>query len=353
MTKKRRALYITLYAFGITVSVSLIYVFHYYADVQHILWVLGGHSKAALISMLANFLIGGCIGFIVVNFARKDDITQHFPRLKRKHPRIILYILGVTAPLYFLYSWANAWVSFYFPSRSLLSLLSDIHGGIPLGLAGMFTVGCIGFAIVSLLLRDYAEQSTPFLKRKPLLIGFYILGTIGSLSLVCLPFPLLVPGFDVGMSYTDMLWFLPMLVVGGCIGLATMSIVLRDDLTEHFTFLRRKAFRAAFYTISIASGFWVSLWLAVIAAFLSGPYGFSLPLGVTTIGGCMGFAAAGIILRGNLKRTLSITGIIVGVCMVITMLAVGIMSSSITGIIVGVCMVIIMLEVGIMSLLYP
>jgi hypothetical protein len=324
MTKKRRRLYITLYAIGITLSVSFLYVFHYYADVQHILWVLGGHSKAALISMLADFLIGGCIGYTIVNFALRDDITQHFPCLKRKQPRIILYTLGVTVPLYFLYSWANAWVSFYFPSRSLLSLLGGIPGGIPLGLAVMFTAGCTGFAIVSLLLGDYAEQSILLLKRKPPLIGFYILGTIGGLSSACFLF--LVSGFHLGMSYRDMLlWFLPMLVVGGCIGLATMSIVLRDDFTEHFTFLRRKAFRVAFYTISIASSFWVPFSLTGIVIYSSGPYGFSLPLGVTTIGGCMGFTAASIILRGNLKRTLSITGIIVGVSMVITMLAVGIM----------------------------
>jgi len=274
---------------------------------------------AALISMLANSLIGGCIGFIVVNFALRDDITQHFPRLKRKQPRIILYALGVTAALYFLYPQA----SLCFPSSSLLS---GSHWGIPLGLAMMFTAGCIGFAIVSLLLRDYAEQSTPLLKRKPLLIGFYVLGTIGGLSLVYLP----VFGFDVGMSYTDILWLLPMLVIGGCIGLATISIALRDDLTEHFTFLRRKGFRTAFYIISIASGSWVSFGLAGIAAFSSGPYGLLLlPTGlpvVPTIGGCMGFAVASIILRGNLKRTLSITGIIVGVGMVIIMLEVGIMS---------------------------
>jgi hypothetical protein len=129
------------------------------------------------------------------------------------------------------------------------------------------------------------------------------------------------------MSYADMI--LSMLVIGGCIGLAPISIVLRDDFTEHFTFLRRKRFRTAFYTISIASSFWVSFWLAVIAAFSSGPYGFSLlpavlPV-VPTIGGCMGFAAASIILRGNLRRNLSITGIIVGVGMVIIMLEVGIM----------------------------
>jgi hypothetical protein len=316
MTKKRRTLYTTLYAIGITVSVSLIYIFRYYADVQHILWVLGGHSKAALVSMLADFLIGGCIGFIVVNFALRDDITQHFPWLKRKQPRIILYTLGVTAALYFLYPLA----SLCFPSSSLFS---GSYWGILLGLAMMFTAGCIGFAIVSLLLGDYAEQSTLLLKRKPLLIGFYILSTIGSLSLVGLP---LFFGYHVGM----LLWLLPMLVIGGCIGLATMSIVLRDDLTEHFTFLRRKAFRAAFYTISIASSFWVSFGLAVIAAFSSGPYGLFLipavlPV-VPTIGGCMGFAVASIILRGNLKRNLSITGIIVGVGTVIIMLEVGIIS---------------------------
>jgi len=186
----------------------------------------------------------------------------------------------------------------------------------------MFTAGCIGFAIVSLLLRDYAEQSIPFPKRKPLLIGFYILGTIGSLSLVYLP----VFGFDVSMSYTDILWLLPMLVIGGCIGLATMSIALRDDLTEHFTFLRRKGFRTAFYIISIASSFWVSFGLAIIVVFFVGPWGFRFFLpAVATICGGMGFAAASIILRGNLRRNLSITGIIMGVCMVIIMLEVGIM----------------------------
>jgi len=263
--------------------------------------------------MLADFLIGGCIGYIIVNFALRDDITQHFPRLKRKQPRIILYILGVTAALYFLYPLA----SWYFPSSSLLG---GSYWGIPLGLAVMFTAGCIGFAIVSLLLGDYAEQSIPLSKRKPLLIGFYVLGTIGGLSLACLPFP--VFGFDVGMSYTDMLWLLQMLVIGGCIGLATMSIVLRDDFTEHFTFLRRKAFRAAFYTISIASSFGVSFVIALMVAVFAGPYGLLLLPAVTAIGG---FAAASIILRGNLRRNLSITGIIVGVCMVI-MLAGGIMS---------------------------
>lgn len=322
MTKKRRRLYITLYAIGITLSISFMYVFHYYADVQHILWVSGGHSKAALISMLADFLIGGCIGYIIVNFALRDDITQHFPWLKRKQPRIILYILGVTAPVYFLYSWANAWASFYSPSSFLLS---GSYWGIALGLAVMFTAGCMGFAIVSLLLGDYAEQSIPLPKRKPLLIGFYVLGTIGGLGLVGLPLGI----FHVRMRYTDMLWLLPMLVMGGCIGLATMSIVLRDNFTEHFTFLRHKRFRAAFYIIGIASSFWVSFGLAVTAAFSSGPYGLALLPAVLptvpTIGGCMGFATASIILRGNLRRNLSITGIIVGVCMVIIMLEVGIM----------------------------
>jgi hypothetical protein len=318
MTKKRRALYITLYAIGITVSVSFIYLFRYHADVQHILWVLGGHSNlAALISMLVNFLIGGCIGFIVVNFALRDDITQHFPRLKRKQPRIIFYALGVTAALYCLYPLA----SLYFPSSSLLS---GSYWGIPLGLAMMFTAGCIGFAIVSLLFRDYAEQSIPLPKRKPLLIGFYVLGTIGGLDLVVSP--LYGYYWDWGMSYTDILWLLPMLVIGGCIGLATISIALRDDFTEHFTFLRRKGFRTAFYTISIASGSWGSFGLAIAAAFLAGPYGLLLIPAVPPIGGCMGFAAASIILRGNLGRNLSITGIIVGVGMVIIVLAVGIIS---------------------------
>ena len=276
---------------------------------------------AALISMLANFFIGGCIGFIVVNFALRDDITQHFPRLKKKQPRIILYILGVTAPLYFLYSWANAWLSLPSPSISLLSLLSGIHGGILLGLAVMFTVGCIGFAIVSLLLRDYAEQSVLLLKRKPLLIGFYVLGTIGGLSLV--GFPLV--GF-LSMPFAGTLLLLPMLVIGGCIGLATMSIALRDDLTEHFTFLRRKGFRAAFYTISIASSFGVSFVITLMVVFFVGSRGFLFFLpAVPTICGCIGFAAASIILRGNFRRNLSITGIIVGVCMVI-LLAGGIMS---------------------------
>jgi len=320
MTKKRRTLYTTLYAIGIAVFVSLIYLFRYDGNVHPILWVLGGHSKAALIPVLANFLIGGCIGFTIVNFALRDDITQHFPWLKRKQPRIILYILGVTAPLYFLYSWANAWVSLPSPSISLLSLLSGSHWGIPLGLAVMFTVGCIGFAIVSLLLGDYAEQSTPFLKRKPLLIGFYVLGTIGGLSLVGLP----LFGF-LSMPFVGTLLLLPMLVIGGCIGLATMSIALRDDFTEHFTFLRRKRFRTAFYTISIASSFGVSFVITLMVAFFVGPWGFLFFLpAVPTIGGCMGFAAASIILRGNLRRNLSITGIIVGVGMVIV-LAGGIM----------------------------
>jgi hypothetical protein len=330
MTKKRRSLYITLYAIGIAVSVSLIYLFRYDANVHHILWVLGGHSNlAALISMLANFLIGGCIGFTIVNFALRDDITQHFPWLKRKQPRIILYILGVTAVLYFLYPRA----SLYFPSSSLLS---GSYWGIPLGLAVMFTAGCIGFAIVSLLLRDDAEQFILLPKREPLLIGFYILGTIGSLSLVGPP----LYSYYLGMSRTGMFFEpvpipylfisiiapgLSMLVIGGCIGLATMSIALRDDLTEHFTFLRRKAFRLAFYIISIASSFWVSFVLTLTVAFFVGPWGFLFFLpAVPTICGCMGFAAASIILRGNLKRTLSITGIIVGVCMVIV-LAGGIM----------------------------
>jgi len=263
--------------------------------------------------MPANFLIGGCIGFIVVNFALRDDITQHFPWLKRKQPRIILYTLGVTAALYFLYSWA----SLCFPS---ISLLSGSHWGIPLGLAVMFTAGCMGFAIVSLLLGDYAEQSILLLKRKPLLIGFYILSTIGGLGLV--GSPLYGYYWDWGMSFAGTLWLLPMLVIGGCIGLATMSIVLRDDFTEHFTFLRRKGFRTAFYTISIASGCWVLVYLIISMVVLLIIYIWPV---VITIGGCIGFAAASIILRGNLKRTLSITGIIVGVGTVIIMLEVGIM----------------------------
>lgn len=268
---------------------------------------------AALISMLANSLIGGCIGFIVVNFALRDDITQHFPRLKRKQPRIILYALGVTAALYFLYPQA----SLCFPSSSLLS---GSHWGIPLGLAMMFTAGCIGFAIVSLLLRDYAEQSILLLKRKPLLIGFYILSTIGGLGLV--GSPLYGYYWDWGMSFAGTLLLLPMLVIGGCIGLATMSIVLRDDFTEHFTFLRRKGFRTAFYTISIASGCWVLVYLIISMVVLLIIYIWPV---VITIGGCIGFAAASIILRGNLRRNLSITGIIVGVGTVIIMLEVGIM----------------------------
>ena len=329
MTKKRRALYTTLYAIGITVSVSLIYIFRYHGNVQHILWVLLGEYHPhlpALISMPADFLIGGCIGFTIVNFALRDDITQHFPRLKRKQPRIILCTLGVTAALYFLYPWASLYFPFssprmYFPSSSPLNLFGDSHWGIPLGLAMMFTAGCIGFAIVSLLLRDYAEQSIPLPKRKPLLIGFYILGTIGGLSLVGLP----LVGFHVGMPFAGMLLLLPMLVIGGYIGLATMSIALRDDFTEHFTFLRRKRFRTAFYTISIASSFGVSFVITLMVAFFVGPWGFLFFLpAVPTIGGCMGFAAASIILRGNLRRNLSITGIIVGVGMVIV-LAGGIM----------------------------
>jgi len=263
--------------------------------------------------MLADFLIGGCIGYIIVNFALRDDITQHFPRLKRKQPRIILYILGVTAALYFLYPLA----SWYFPSSSLLG---GSYWGIPLGLAVMFTAGCIGFAIVSLLLGDYAKQSILLLKRESLLIGFYILGT-GGLSLACFPF--LVAGFHLGVSFVGALLLLPMPVIGGCIGLATMSIALRDDLTEHFTFLRRRGFRTASYIISIASGCGPSAFLAFGLAFFSGIISF-LPT-VTAIGGCIGFAAASIILRGNLRRNLSITGIIVGVCMVI-MLAGGTMS---------------------------
>jgi hypothetical protein len=316
MTKKRRALHITLYAIGIAVSVSLIYIFRYDANVYHILRELLGEYHPhlpALISMPADFLIGGCIGFIVVNFALRDDITQHFPWLQRKQPRIILYTLGVTAALYCLYPLA----SLYFPFSSLLS---GSYWGIPLGLAMMFTAGCAGFAIVSLLLRDYAEQSIPSLKRKPLLIGFYILSTIGGLGLV--GSPLYGYYWDWGMSFAGTLWLLPMLVIGGCIGLATMSIVLRDDLTEHFTFLRRKGFRTAFYTISIASGCWVLVYLIISMVFLLIIY--ILPV-VITIGGCIGFAAASIILRGNLKRTLSITGIIVGVGTVIIMLEVGIM----------------------------
>jgi hypothetical protein len=306
MTKKRRALYITLYAIGITVSV---FVTTSLISIHHLLWVLLGEYPphlTALISMPANFLIGGCIGFIVVNFALRDDITQHFPWLKRKQPRIILYALGVTAALYFLYPWA----SLYFPSSSPLS---GSYWGILPGLAVMFTAGCIGFAIVSLLLRDYAKQSTPFLKRKPLLIGFYILGTIGGLSLVYLP----LFGFDIGMPFASTLLLLSMLVIGGCIGLATMSIALRDDFTEHFTFLRRKGFRTAFYIIGIASGCWVSIQLTSIVAFFAGPSGLPLFPTVTAIGGCIGFASASIILRGNLRRNFSITGIIVGVCMVI------------------------------------
>jgi len=321
MTKKRRALYITLYAIGITVSVSLIYIFRYDANIPHLLWELLGEYHPhlpALISMPADFLIGGCIGFIVVNFALRDDITQHFPRLKRKQPRIILYTLGVTAALYFLYPWASLYFPFssprmYFPPSSPLNLFGGSHWGIPLGLAVMFTAGCIGFAIVSLLLGDHAEQSTPLPKRKPLLTGFYILSAIGGLSLVGLP----LFGFHVGMPFAGMLLLLPMLVIGGCIGLATMSIALRDDFTEHFTFLRRKGFRTAFYTISTASGCWVSVHLIIsMVAYLAI---FIWPA-VATIGGCIGFAVASIILRsGNLKRTLSITGIIVGVCMVIVL----------------------------------
>jgi len=316
MTKKRRALYTTLYAIGITVSVSLIYIFRYDANIPHLLWELLGEYHPhlpALISMPADFLIGGCIGFIVVNFALRDDITRHFPRLKRKQPRIILYTLGVTAALYFLYPWA----SLYFPFSPFLS---GSHWGIPLGLAMMFTAGCTGFAIVSLLLGDYAEQSIILLKRKPLLIGFYILGAIGGLGLV--GSPLYGYYWDWGMSFAGTLWLLPMLAIGGCIGLATMSIALRDDLTEHFTFLRHKGFRTAFYTISIASGCWVLVYLIISMVFLLIIYIWPV---VITIGGCIGFAAASIILRGNLRRNLSITGIIVGVGTVIIMLEVGIM----------------------------
>ena len=326
MTKKRRALYITLYAIGITVSVSLIYLFRYDANIPHLLWVLLGEYHPhlpALISMLADLLIGGCIGFTVVNFALRDDITKHFPRLKRKQPRIILYTLGVTAALYFLYPWASLYFPFssprwfmYLPSSPPLS---GSHWGIPLGLAMMFTAGCMGFAIVSLLLGDYAEQPILLPKRRPLLIGFYILGTIGGLSWVGLP----LFGFYVGMPFEGTLLLLSMLVIGGCIGIATISIALRDDFTEHFTFLRRKGFRAAFYTISIASGCWASVYLIIIT--VSFWTMFIWPA-VATIGGCMGFAAASIILGGNLRRNLSITGIIVGVGMVIIMLEVGIIS---------------------------
>ena len=181
-------------------------------------------------------------------------------------------------------------------------------------LTGTFTAGYIGFAIVSLILRDYVKQPLPFIKHEPLLlllIVSYILAAIGGVSLVGLlrlAFLMVV----IGM--------IPALVFGGCIGLAAVNLAFRDDIT--FPSLRNKPLRITLYLLITVSSFLSVFLFGVGSAVFIGPspsqFAYLLILR-PIICGSAGFIAATILLRGNMERNLSIAGKIIGVCLLITL----------------------------------
>jgi hypothetical protein len=180
---------------------------------------------------------------------------------------------------------------------------------IALGLTATFTAGCIGFALISLILRDYDKQPPPFLRHKPLLIASYVLAAIGGVSLV----------YSLGLVLlVGVIGIIPALVFGGCIGLAAVSFVFRDALPS----LRNKPLRIILYVLVTASFSWSVFLLGVgyllILFFSLYALAFMLIL-LPVIAGSAGFAAATILLRGNMERNLSIAGIIIGVCLVITL----------------------------------
>lgn len=310
MTKEQKALRVILYPVGIA---TLIYLAPISSD-----WGFYLPENLLSIPSWGSLFAAGCIGFALVSFILKDDITQYLPFLKRKPPRITLYTLSVISSMYLLY--------YYGATRSMMPPPYHIFGngalmGIATGLTATFTAVCIGFAIISLILRDYVKQPPPFLKHKPLLIASYILAAIGGISLmyswVLIPSVAVIP--VVGVT-------IPELVSGVCIGLAAVSLAFRNALPSP----RYRPLRIILYALITASFCWPVFYLAVIipiylfggdpssvVAFLFGLVHMIFNPTYLLICGSMGFIAATILLRGNMERNLSIAGKIIGVCLVI------------------------------------
>ena len=115
---------------------------------------------------------------------------------------------------------------------------------------------------------------------------------------------------------------IPALVFGGCIGLAAVSLAFRDDITQHFPSLRYKPLRITLYVLSTASFSWSLFLLGVGFVVIFSPSLYELAfvlILLPVISGSAGFAAATILLKGNMERNLSIAGKIIGVCLLITL----------------------------------
>jgi hypothetical protein len=318
MTKKQKALRGILYPVGVATSVCPALISFY--------WVFKRPGGMSSILFWVSLFAAGFIGVALVRLILRDDITQYLPFLKRKPHRITLYTLGVISGICYLYYYI--YLLYYsapvcpphliFSNVNLLSIAS--------GLTATFTVGCIGSAIISLILRDYNKQPPPFLRHKPLLIASYAIAAIGGISLL----------YSVGLVPFAKAIIIPVilaLVCGVCIGLAAVSLAFRDDLTQHFPFLMHRPLRITLYVFITASFCAPSLlMMMMLFSYLFGgdPFSFVGSLEVLVLGlvlmptslltpGSAGFAAATILLRGNMERNLSIAGIIIGVCLLITL----------------------------------
>jgi hypothetical protein len=332
VTKKQKALRGILYPVGVATLVYLAFICFdwglYYRN-----WSWWSYHPENLLSVLAwgSLFTAGCIGVAMVSFILKDDITQYLPFLKRKPPRIILYTLSVVSSISFLH---YGLYFFYYGATHRLTgppypiFFNGDLLSIALELAATFTAGCIGFAIISLILRDYVKQPSPFINHRPVLIASYALAAIGGISLI----------HSWGLVPPVVFVKIPELVFGVCIGLAAVSLALRDDITQHFPFLMYKPLRITLYVLITASFCWPIFLLAVslpyylfgdlptsVSAFLERPFLEILAFMIAShptqllICGSAGFAAATILLRGNTERNFSIAGKITGVCLVITL----------------------------------
>ena len=297
MTKKQKALRSILYPVG---AATVIYL----ALFPFNLWFY--HPRGLLSILLwGGLFAAGCVGIALVSFILKDDITQSLPFLKRKPLRTTLYTLSVASSICFLSYCAACVIISSTTTHPFYVHLIPIASE----LTATFAAGCIGFAIISLILRDYVKQPFSFMKRTPLLITFYILAALGGMSLIY-PWGLVLPADAI---------IIPGMVFGGCLGLAAVSLAFRDDVTLHPGM--HKPHRITLYVLITASLSLPLFLLGAGIATVSGPplYWLAIVLILLPIiGGSIGFVVVTILLRDNIERNLSIAGKIIGVCLVIT-----------------------------------